>query len=52
MGVSSWLPNDKRSAKHILEHILAQVVEFKKSSQVCKTTPQLGSDELDCDHAL
>lgn len=39
MGVSSWLPNDKRSAKHILEHILAQVVEFKKSSQDAAIPP-------------
>ena len=34
MGVSSRLPHDKRSAKDILEHILSQVTEFKKSSQV------------------
>lgn len=32
MGVSSRLPSDKRSAKDILEYILTQVVEFKKST--------------------
>ncbi|CAI8043421.1 Intraflagellar transport protein 52 homolog [Geodia barretti] len=33
MGVSSRLPSDKRTAKHILEHVLTQVAEFKKSTQ-------------------
>ena len=34
MGVSSWLPSDKQTAKHILEHVLTQVAEFKKSIQM------------------
>jgi hypothetical protein len=33
MGVLSRLPSDKRTAKHILEHVLTQVAEFKKSTQ-------------------
>ena len=33
MGVSSRLPNDKKTAKHILEHVLTQVAEFRKSTQ-------------------
>ena len=33
MGVSSRLPNDKRTAKHILEHVLTEVAEFKKSTR-------------------
>ena len=32
MGVSSQLPTDKQTAKHVLEHILTQVLEFKKST--------------------
>ena len=34
LGVSNKLPADSRDAKHILEHIFAQVVEFKKLNQV------------------
>ncbi|XP_077991220.1 intraflagellar transport protein 52 homolog [Glandiceps talaboti] len=33
LGVSSKLPADSRDAKHILEYIFAQVVEFKKLNQ-------------------
>ncbi|XP_033645180.1 intraflagellar transport protein 52 homolog isoform X1 [Asterias rubens] len=33
LGVSNKLPADSRDAKHILEHIFAQVVEFKKLNQ-------------------
>ncbi|KAK3591240.1 hypothetical protein CHS0354_010606 [Potamilus streckersoni] len=33
LGVTTKLPQDKRDAKHILEHIFAQVVEFKKLNQ-------------------
>lgn len=32
MGVSSRLPSDKRTAKDVLEFILTQVVEYKKST--------------------
>ena len=34
LGVSSRLPADKRSGKHILEYILSQLVELKKQSAV------------------
>ncbi|XP_033123649.1 intraflagellar transport protein 52 homolog isoform X1 [Anneissia japonica] len=33
LGVSNKLPSDSRNAKHILEHIFAQVVEFRKLNQ-------------------
>ncbi|KAM9859554.1 intraflagellar transport protein 52 homolog isoform 1-T2 [Aulostomus maculatus] len=33
VGVTPKLENDQRDAKHILEHILFQVVEFKKLNQ-------------------
>ncbi|XP_063967830.1 intraflagellar transport protein 52 homolog [Lytechinus pictus] len=33
MGISMKLPADSRDAKHILEHVFAQVVEFKKLNQ-------------------
>ncbi|XP_025897738.1 intraflagellar transport protein 52 homolog isoform X2 [Nothoprocta perdicaria] len=33
LGVTSKLPKDKQDAKHILEHIFFQVVEFKKLNQ-------------------
>ncbi|KAJ8032906.1 Intraflagellar transport protein 52-like [Holothuria leucospilota] len=33
LGVSSKLPADVRDAKHILEHIFVQVVEYKKINQ-------------------
>ncbi|NXE54724.1 IFT52 protein, partial [Casuarius casuarius] len=33
LGVTSKLPKDKQDAKHILEHIFFQVVEFKKANQ-------------------
>ncbi|XP_002730611.2 intraflagellar transport protein 52 homolog [Saccoglossus kowalevskii] len=33
LGVSTKLPSDSRDAKHILEYIFAQVVEFKKLNQ-------------------
>ena len=35
LGVTSKLAADCRDAKHILDHIFAQVVEFKKLNQVC-----------------
>lgn len=35
LGVSKNLPQDSRDAKHVLEYILTQVVEFKKLNQVC-----------------
>ena len=34
LGITKSLPPDCRDAKHILEHIFAQVVEFKKLNQV------------------
>lgn len=34
LGVGNKLPADCRDAKHILEYIFAQVVEFKKLNQV------------------
>lgn len=34
LGVTSNLAQDKRDAKHIIEHIFTQVVEFKKLNQV------------------
>ena len=34
LGVLQKLPVEARSAKHILEHVFAQVVEFKKLNQV------------------
>ncbi|XP_053571664.1 intraflagellar transport protein 52 homolog [Bombina bombina] len=33
LGVTSGLPKDEQDAKHILEHIFFQVVEFKKLNQ-------------------
>lgn len=34
LGVSSKLPQEKRSGKDILDHVFTQLVEFKKSCQV------------------
>lgn len=34
LGVTPKLDKDQRDAKHILEHIFFQVVEFKKLNQV------------------
>ncbi|KAJ8778153.1 hypothetical protein J1605_013869 [Eschrichtius robustus] len=34
LGVTNKLPKDQQDAKHILEHIFFQVVEFKKLNQV------------------
>lgn len=34
LGVTHNLPQDNRTAKHVLEHIFAQIVEFKKLNQV------------------
>ncbi|KTG04135.1 hypothetical protein cypCar_00013524 [Cyprinus carpio] len=34
LGVTGKLDKDKRDAKHILEHVVFQVVEFKKLSEV------------------
>jgi intraflagellar transport protein 52 len=42
LAVSNQLSADKRSAKHILDYILHQVVEFKKLNQVnCTFPPKL-----------
>ena len=35
LGVTGKLAQEKRSSKHILEHVFAQLVEFKKLNQVC-----------------
>lgn len=35
LGVMGKLDKEKRDAKHVLEHIFFQVVEFKKLNQVC-----------------
>ena len=37
LGISGKLAADKRNAKHILEYVLHQVVEFKKLNQVSIT---------------
>lgn len=34
LGVTNKLPKEQQDAKHILEHIFFQVVEFKKLNQV------------------
>ena len=34
LGISGKLATDRRDAKHILEYVLHQVVEFKKLNQV------------------
>ncbi len=34
VGVTGKLAQEKRSAKHVLEHVFAQLVEFKKLNQV------------------
>ena len=36
LGVCGKLPSDCRGAKHILDYIFHQVVEFKKLNQVSK----------------
>ena len=36
LGVCNKLPSDCRDAKHILDYIFHQVVEFKKLNQVTK----------------
>ena len=38
LGVTGKLAPDSQDAKHILEHIFAQVVEFKKMNQVSHTS--------------
>jgi len=43
LGVASKLPPDSRDARHILEHIFAQVVEFKKLNQ----ERELEEDDVD-----
>ena len=37
LGVSSKLPSSVRDAKHILDYIFHQIVEFKKLNQVTAT---------------
>lgn len=39
LGVTGKLDQEKKSAKHILEYVFAQLVEFKKFNQV--TTSQI-----------
>ena len=39
LGVTKRLPEDCRSAKHVLEHILTQVAEFKKFNQARTPSP-------------
>ena len=34
LGVTGKLAQEKKSAKHILEYVFAQLVEFKKFNQV------------------
>ena len=34
LGVTGKLAQEQRSAKHVLEHVFAQLVEFKKLNQV------------------
>ena len=36
LGVTTNLPQDNRDAKHIIEYVFTQVVEFKKLNQVSK----------------
>jgi len=38
LGVSNKLQTDKRDAKHILEYVMHQVMEFKKLNQVSRTS--------------
>ncbi|KAK3090664.1 hypothetical protein FSP39_013510 [Pinctada imbricata] len=48
LGVSHNLPQDSRDAKHILEYIFAQVVEFKKLNQEQDyDTAQFGGGGMD-----
>lgn len=39
LGVTGNLDTDKREAKHILEHVFFQVVEFKKLNEVSQASP-------------
>ena len=34
LGISSQLAEDKKGAKNIIEHVLHQIVEFKKINEV------------------
>ena len=34
LGVTQSLPQDHRTAKHVLDHIFSKIVEFKKLNQV------------------
>lgn len=43
LGITSKLPKEKQDAKHILEHIFFQVVEFKKLNQVFLVTESQGA---------
>lgn len=40
LGVTGKLAQEQRSAKHVLEHVFAQLVEFKKLNQVGFTCVQ------------
>ena len=46
LGVSSKLPSSVRNAKHILDYIFHQIVEFKKLNQVPATLTSLLSVHL------
>jgi len=43
LGVARRLPLDKRSGKHILEYIFTQLIEFKKSCQVCECVSRMST---------
>uniref|UniRef100_A0A8C9ZB53 Intraflagellar transport 52 homolog (Chlamydomonas) n=1 Tax=Sander lucioperca TaxID=283035 RepID=A0A8C9ZB53_SANLU len=49
LGVTPKLHKDQRDAKHILEHIFFQVVEFKKLNQVRTFKTVASFDALDVD---
>lgn len=34
LNVTKSLPADKKSAKHIMEHVIMQLIEFKKANTV------------------
>ncbi|KAF5906132.1 myb-related protein B, partial [Clarias magur] len=45
LGVTGKLDKEKRDAKHILEHIFFQVVEFKKLNQVIQLVNKYGNKQ-------
>ena len=46
LGVSSKLPSSVRDAKHILDYIFHQIVEFKKLNQVTACHASLHRSQL------